>query len=69
MKGKYGAPMNAVEYRYKGKKRGNRKCSLCKHLYFGVVGKESCYKCEVTRKKRYYTSVCFCKDYQPKETQ
>lgn len=64
MQGKYGTSMQGIEYRKPAK--GNRKCKECKHLYFGIIGKSSCYKCEIKKQPRYYTSVCYCKNFEKK---
>lgn len=63
MKGNYGTSMQSIEYR---NRKGNRKCSQCEHLRYKVMGKSAGYFCEVKNQKRYYTALCYCKQYEQK---
>lgn len=70
MKGKHGVSMQGIEYA--PKKKGNVKCCECKHLIFKVTGKnkgtraDMCnHYCEIKKQARYYTSRCYCRQYEP----
>ena len=70
MKGQHGVSMQGIEYA--PKKKGNVKCCECRHLIFKVTGKnkgtraDMCnHYCEIKKQARYYTSRCYCRQYEP----
>lgn len=71
MRGKHGVSMQGIEYA--PKKKGNVKCCECMHLIFKATGKNKgtrtdvcSHYCEIKKQARWYTSQCYCKQYEPK---
>lgn len=72
MKGKHGVSMQSIEYA--PKKKGNVYCKNCKHLIFKTTGNQNSkdvkcnHWCEIKQKPRWFTSKCYCKQFEHKES-
>lgn len=70
MKGKQGVSMQSIEYA--PRKKGNVLCRNCTHLIFKTTGNgrtkdTKCnHWCEVKGRPAWYTSQCYCKQFEAK---